>query len=286
MSTQRSRRHFRNTRNNKEHKLKLKSDELRAKEAKLQKLKESFNESLRELVQFEEINIFSRDGDGTISDVLIENKILKNTLFHYETLINDEKRQYKKLQDSFYNLSGEICLSSLDMECILKQIEIFYGDLDEQLANQSKFERKLIDKLTNLNEEISLISPLIFGKNVQSPSKIAIQCSSIYSAIKMEEKQFERIKETLKEHQHWTLTTKTSKNTPGSDTPFGGAADTHREYKEYTHRTLKSSKYEMTDLKQIETKISKLRYVSLSNKRTETCVVYKTEESRFYEETH
>ena len=48
---------------------------------------------IEQLIEYEELNIFSRDDDlGTISNILIKNNILNDILALYKSLINDNKK--------------------------------------------------------------------------------------------------------------------------------------------------------------------------------------------------
>eukprot|EP01083_Nonionella_stella_P008679 25075_1 len=244
MSTQKLRRNFRNNKNNKEHKQKQRQDALKQKEAKLEKLKHKFNLCLKQLSEFEESKIFSRDDDNTISDVMIESDVLNTVLNEYEKLIQQQKDNYVKLQTALCSICGDITENTMNLDSIVTELDTFYDGIETQFANEKKFKNKLIENLNKMHSSTSLIAPLIFGKHVESPLNIAIELSSIYSAIKLEKKQYSVIKKELKKHEHDTLTT-TMPQTPHS-------------LPECTSKSM-SNLYEIRDLTEIEKEISQLR---------------------------
>eukprot|EP01084_Bolivina_argentea_P087625 158250_1 len=253
MSTQKLRRNFRNTKNNKEHKLKQRKDTLQSQEEKLEKLKREFNSSLKNLIEFEEANIFSRDSDGTISNYLIENKILTNILIEYEKLIHSKKENYLLVSDRLGNICSEIDENSMNLNNIITDINIFFSDIDFECSNQLKFHNKLFDKLNKLNVEMGVLAPLIFGKKIDSVLGIAQQLSLMYSSMELEKKQYDKIKKELKRHQHHTLTSDNNNNN-------NNKYETKICDEESDNELLSDTpQYKITDLKEVENEIRKLR---------------------------
>ena len=246
MSTQKLRRSFRNKKNQREHQYKQRKDDLDGDESKLESLRKEFDSCLKKLIEFEELNIFSRDDDNTISNILIENKILNGVLIQYENLLNEEKVNYSTIQELFLSICGEINENIVNLNDMSKDIETFYDGIDTQFLNEENFRNKIIEKLNKLNEEIKNISPLIYGKNIESPLKIAILFSNIYAMINLEKKQYGKIKKELKKLEHDKITT-------------NGNNNNNDYYDDDIFCNKKPSKYKSTDLKQIEYDINKLR---------------------------
>lgn len=196
-STQKQRRNFRNSKNNKEHRLKQKKDDLRSKEEELERLQNEFSAALSKLVEFEEINIFSRDDEEqSVGNVLAENLLLSGVAEQYWTTINGQKANWRSTEQSMTSICGEIKENAIFLERALQETATFFDGME---CGADGVGQRVRDKMNKMGDGMEAICDLVMGKAMESETAMssAKSLSTKQCDVEMEQNQYRRIRSEL-----------------------------------------------------------------------------------------
>ena len=163
----------------------------------MERLQSAFGSALTKLVEFEEMNIFSRDDEEqSVGNVLAENLLLSELAEQYWATTKGQKASLRAAEDSMMAICGDIKENALFLERALLETATFFDGIE---CGADGVGQRVRDKMDKMGDGMEAICDLVMGKAMDSEAAMAAakSLSAKQCAVEMERNQYRRIRNEL-----------------------------------------------------------------------------------------